>query len=546
MAQKDVSKLIDRAEDAWSRKQLWEDELEDVYEYAMPNRNRYDDDSPGSSKTEKLYDSTAIQSTQSFASKLQNKLTPPFEDWFSLKMGPLLERMLPEESKKKRQVSLQLDKITNMVNQIFNLGSFNQAVHEFYLDLATGQAGMLVQPGRSMDRPVKFTAVNRADFAIEDGANNQIKSVYRQMKVKGREIKEQWNDVDLPKKLKKKIDKEEDEDYEFWEITYESQAEDASSPNDQVWYYDVIWQGGSKDDDNKRIVERTYRSNPWVIARWTKLAGENEGRGPLLNALPDIRTLNKVVELTLKNASLAISGAYTVANDGVTNPDNIKIAPGAIIPVARNGGPNGPSIAPLQTNRDFDIGQLVADDLRMNIKTMLYDSGVPEQQGKTPKSAFEVAQRVENLQQEIGGSFGRLFKELIVPLVQRVIDILYANNMIKIPAKVDTLGIRLQVNSPLARGQNLDDIKNVTQWIDLMKQVSGMKGVIAKSKPDKIIKFFADKLGIPEKLMKSNTEQKAMMQKLAKAAQKAQQQQAQQQGQQQTQAQKPANTAPGG
>lgn len=534
MAQKDVDKLIDRGKKAWQKKQLWEDELEDVYDYAMPNRNRWDKDSPGDRKNEKVYDSTAIQSTQSFASKLQNKLTPPFEDWFALKMGPLLKKMTKGNPQRENQISTKLDDITEMINQVFNLGSFNQAMHEFYLDLATGQGALLVQSGNSLDRPVKFTAVNRADYAIQDGAYNEIKSVYRKMKVKGREIKKQWSDADLGENLKKEIDNDEDCEYEFWEITYEAEREDASSPNDTVWYYDVIWKdGGEKEENDKRIVSREYKSNPWIITRWSKLAGEEEGRGPLLNALPDIKTLNKVMELTLKNASLAIGGAYTVANDGVVNPDNIKIRPGAIIPVARNGGPNGPSIAPLQSNRDFDVGQIVANELRGSIKNMLYDSAIPEQRGKTPNSATEVAQSVENLQKEIGGSFGRLFKELIVPLVQRTSDILYANGMIDLPTKVDTLGIRLQVKSPLAKGQNLDDLRNVTRWVQLIKQTAGPKAMITKGKPDEIIDYYGEKLGVPKKLIKNEKEQKAIMQKMQQMAQKAQQaKQQSQQGQQ--------------
>ena len=49
----------------------------------------------------------------------------------------------------------------------------------------------------------------------------------------------------------------------------------------------------------------------------------------------------KVKELVLKNASLAVSGVYPAAADGVLNPQTIQITPGAIIPVARNGGAQG-------------------------------------------------------------------------------------------------------------------------------------------------------------------------------------------------------------
>ena len=42
------------------------------------------------------------------------------------------------------------------------------------------------------------------------------------------------------------------------------------------------------------------------------------GRGDVLTVLPDIKTLNKVVELTLKNAAIAVTGIWQAEDDGVT------------------------------------------------------------------------------------------------------------------------------------------------------------------------------------------------------------------------------------
>jgi hypothetical protein len=86
---------------------------------------------------------------------------------------------------------------------------------------------------------------------------------------------------------------------------------------------------------------RRMKSSPWIVARYMKVAGEVYGRGPLVTAIPDIKTLNKTLELLLKNASLSIAGVYTAADDGVSEPADHPHAPGAIIPVARNGGPTG-------------------------------------------------------------------------------------------------------------------------------------------------------------------------------------------------------------
>lgn len=53
-------------------------------------------------------------------------------------------------------------------------------------------------------------------------------------------------------------------------------------------------------EGDDRLVHRQLKSFPWVISRYMKASNERYGRGPVLYALPDIKTLNKVVELTLK------------------------------------------------------------------------------------------------------------------------------------------------------------------------------------------------------------------------------------------------------
>ena len=40
-------------------------------------------------------------------------------------------------------------------------------------------------------------------------------------------------------------------------------------------------------------------TTPWIVARYMKIPGEVFGRGPLVSALPDVKTLNKTLELLL-------------------------------------------------------------------------------------------------------------------------------------------------------------------------------------------------------------------------------------------------------
>jgi len=54
---------------------------------------------------------------------------------------------------------------------------------------------------------------------------------------------------------------------------------------DDVWRYSIILD--KLNNEPKLAVERKYETNPWIISRWVKCAGETYGRGPVLNALPD-------------------------------------------------------------------------------------------------------------------------------------------------------------------------------------------------------------------------------------------------------------------
>ena len=52
------------------------DQLDDAYEYFLPNRNLFEDSRPGQKKMERIFDSTALEAIQQGASKLQENIAP--------------------------------------------------------------------------------------------------------------------------------------------------------------------------------------------------------------------------------------------------------------------------------------------------------------------------------------------------------------------------------------------------------------------------------------------------------------------------------------
>ena len=266
------------------------------------------------------------------------------------------------------------------------------------------------------------------------------------------------------------------------------------------------------------LLHRELKSSPWVISRYMKAAGEVHGRGPLTVAIPDIKTLNKVKELLLKNASLGIAGVYTAADDGVLNPNTVTLKPGAIIPVARNGGPQGESLKPLPRSGDPQLSQIVIDQLQMSIKKILLDESIPRDD-MSARSATEIQQRIQELAQNLGSAFGRLITETMNPIIERTLAIMDEQGLIQMPLKVNGLEIKLKPVSPIAMSQNSTDIENVIQYAQIVSQLGPEGQTVLKI--GKIADYIADKLGIPMTLVNSEMERMQIIQQTQELAMQA-------------------------
>jgi hypothetical protein len=344
-------------------------------------------------------------------------------------------------------------------------------------------------------------------ISYEEGANGQVDKVYRKMRMKAEAVKQQWKDAEFPVDVAQRIESKPTDEIELLEATvYDMDRGD--------YCYHVI-----DKISKEELVYRRMKSSPWVISRYSKVAGEVYGRGPLLTALPDIKTLNKTLELVLKNASLAISGVYTAADDGVLNPQTVKLVPGAIIPVARNGGPQGESLKPLARSGDFNVSQIIIQDLRANIKRTLLDESLPPD-NMSARSATEVVERMKELAQNLGSAFGRLINETMVPLVSRILSVMDERGLIDLPLQVNGLEVKVSPVAPLAMAQNMEEINNIMQFMQITATM-GAEGQLAVKTGD-LIDFLGDKLGVPSAVRNSAAERGFLMDEQKKLQQQDQ------------------------
>jgi hypothetical protein len=498
-----VDDIIKRAEVAQRKKDEFESLYRDAYEFALPQRQLYgywEGQSQGAKKMARVFDSTAINSTQRFANRLQSGIFPPQRKWCRLEPGP----DIPVD--RRQQAQAVLDQYNEKMFTVIKQSNFDIAIGEFLLDLAVGTAGMLVLPGDDVS-PLNFIPVPMFLISYEEGANGQVDKIYRKMRMKAEAVKQQWKDAEFPVDVAQRIDSKPTDEIELLEATiYDMDRGD--------YCYHVI-----DKISKEELVYRRMKSSPWVISRYSKVAGEVYGRGPLLTALPDIKTLNKTLELVLKNASLAISGVYTAADDGVLNPQTVKLVPGAIIPVARNGGPQGESLKPLARSGDFNVSQIIIQDLRANIKRTLLDESLPPD-NMSARSATEVVERMKELAQNLGSAFGRLINETMIPLVSRILSVMDERGLIDLPLQVNGLEVKVSPVAPLAMAQNMEEINNIMQFMQITASM-GAEGQLAVKTGD-LIDFLGDKLGVPSSVRNSAAERGFLMEEQKKLQQQDQ------------------------
>ena len=473
----------------------WKDKYEEAYEYTMPSRESFYEETVGERRTDKIFDETAVVGIQEFASRLQAGIVPTYGRWANFEAGT----DIPEEQKP--QVNEALDEITKYVFEILAGSNFNQEVHEAFMDCAIGTGVMLVEEGDALN-PIKFTAVPLPKVMLNNGPDNRVDTVFRKRQIPYNQLMTAYPKAEMSETMLKAIEENESKKANIVEGVYKIYDE----ANTEKFKYCVACM-----NEEEIIFEKELSgvgSNPYIVFRWNKGSGEVYGRGPIFNSMAAIKTTNLTVELILQNAQMNISGIYTYEDDGVVNPDNINLVPGALIPVA----PNSRGLTPLAGAGRFDVAQLILSDMRQNIKKALYMESLGRPEG-TPMSATEVSERMADLSRQIGSSFGRLQSEFVTPLLRRVIRILSKQGRIEIP-KIDNREVTVISQSPLAQAQHQQDVAVVNNFNAILAQTFGPQVLNMIVKQDEVARYLAEKLGLPEKLIRDPEEQQQIIQEL--------------------------------
>jgi hypothetical protein len=430
---------------------------------------------------ERLFDGTVIDAVDQLAASLLAELAPPWSQWFGLRPGHAVDPAIAGNATEA------LERMAETVRSHLDRAHLAVELHQLFLDLATVGTGTLLiheaAPGEAS--ALRIQAVPATDIFIEEDPSGTVRGHFRKSALGLAGIRARFPDVVLPEEIVEDGERRPDRRFAVVE---------AVVPHEDRWIYRA-WLGEPEDTAAgcPVLAEGEFSHSPFLTCRWIKAAGEVYGRSPVMSALPDVKTANKVVELVLKNASIAVTGIWMAEDDGVLNPANIRLVPGSIIPKAVGSA----GLTPLEMPGRFDVSQLVLDDLRRRIRhTLLVDRLSPIASGRM--TATEVLERSVEAARLLGAVYGRLQSELLAPIVVRAWQILSRRGEVPdIP--LDGRTVEIHHRSPLARTQSREDVQNTLYWLEAVDRL----GPEARRVVDPVAaaRWLGRTLGVPGELV---------------------------------------------
>tara|TARA_R100001480_G_scaffold40158_2_gene52920 strand:- start:63 stop:1643 length:1581 start_codon:yes stop_codon:yes gene_type:complete len=492
-----VAKLLKRFEKSEERYNKWRSLHQEAMDYCTPQRETFTLQTNGQKKNHFIFDSTAEEGIEQFASRIQGSLLPTWQQWMSLTAGD----DIPEDERD--EVDKALKDATDTFFSNLNHSNFDTEITPSLIDLGVGTGCILVEENDFNENSAfKFTNIPLAELYIEKPARGSVQNVWRKQKVEAINMKVTWPNMDFNADLEKIIER--DPNHEL-DILNGFLFNEKTKLYDQV----VIWK-------KTLLFTQSFSAKRMIVFRWSLTPGEAYGRGPAIKKLPDIRVANKIVEITLGNAALQMSGVYTGRSDGIFNPHTTRIAPGVVIPVGSNDGAN-PTLRPMTPSGNLGIADGLLYSYQESIRKSFFSSPLGELSDPV-RSATENVLRNQEFLKQSGASIGRQKTELIEPLVAACVDILVERG--KLPEiQVDGKDVAIKQKSPLAKAEDMENFQNTQLWLSTMMQFVPQEILALKVKVEDLPKQFQGLLGTDPDLIRSEAETQKVSEQVQQAAQ---------------------------
>ena len=507
-----AKQLKDNLSRLQEKRSTWESHWQEVADVMLPRKAEITRQrARGDKRHTQIFDATAVHALELLAASLHGMLTSSANRWFSLRFK---ETGLNDSDEAKEW----LEDATKRMYDVIAKSNFQQEIFECYHDLiAFGTSCLMIE--EDQEDVLTFSARHIKEIYIQENRKGYVDTLYRRFKMSAQATVEKFGIENVSKEIVNVLKKAPFDDIDLVHVIrprldFDPQKQDKANMPYQSIYFEygsghVISIGG-------------FKENPYVIPRYLKASTEQYGRSPGMNALPDVKVLNKMVEHSLKAAAKQIDPPLLIPDDGMLAP--IRMSPGSIN-YYRSGSRD--RIEPLNINANTAVTLNSENQRRDAINKMFHIDQLVVTENRN-MTATEVLQRQEEKMRILGPVLGRLQSELLSPLVTRVFNIMLRNQLfMPSPDILTQQELNIEYVSPMALAQRGQELQSLMKGLELFGSLAQTMPVMDYIDEDGLVKQIISILGLPAKVIKSDAQVQQL--RAERAEQEAQQMEMQQQ-----------------
>lgn len=507
--------IFDWYSDLRARRANWETHWDECARYTDPRKSEIWNRAElgGRKKTSRLYDGTAIDANEFFASSLHGLLISYTEKWFKIETDNA-------DLNQQEDVLQWSEDVTDIMHSVIHdpRAKFTENFDEVCLDLGTFGTGVFsVQEGEEI--PVMFDSNPVTEEYLSENAAGVIDVSMRVFEWSARKIRNQFPDTyERSDRVKKALSK-------------------GGNPEEMIEVLHAIYPRteripGKLDNKNKPfasvygllgekivLAESGFDEFPKMTPRWRKTSKETYGRSPTMKALPDIKMLNAMEKGLVGAVELILNPPLDVPDKAYVG--KIRTYAGAVNYRRQTVG--NQRIEAINTVGNLPLPENKAEQKRDAVRRAYYNHlfVLPEESNMT---ATEVFQRRAERMQVVMPMLGRIQSELISAILERVYNILDRKGLLpQPPSSINNRRTRIRYLSQFARIQSTIDVESVVQTVGFAGQMAQLNPeVLDNIDFDASLKLYGNARGFPTAGWTSNDS----VQQERQARQEAAQQQA--------------------
>jgi len=487
-----------------------DDVRDEVSRYIAPYRGDFfkDDRSENSIEWRKpwLYDSTAVMASQSLSANLHSRLTSPTMRWFGI-------RFRKDELNLDRDAAAWADECASRIFNALQDSNFNVEAAEAYQDLVDfGEAVIFEEEDKRPDEDgwygLDFTAVPIKECYFDQDSKGQVYNFYRKMERTPIQLLDKFGDA-CPEWVREAA---EDPDYPadkkeivifciFTRPNINPRDVDLTqplAPEKRPCGYRYVLQ----KDATPLTAEGGYYEMPAFIPRWRTTSGSKHGNSPSMIALPDVLSLNRLIEFVIQSAEKVIDPPTLTTERGLIS--DLDLNPAGLTVVR-----DVDEIKPYISGARFDVSYQEIQRFRDQIREyyMLDQLMLPPMEG-TPATATEISARMAQLEKVIAPTLGRLISDFLDPCISRTFNIMYrAGQLPEMPSVLleeENSDFDVEYVGALARSLQQDMVDGVDRWVFQVQNAAQINPEVLDIPDwDEMFRGTGRALGVPAKFMKS-------------------------------------------